>query len=203
MNKVGRKFIYRGGYNPKDGNSVRSAYFYEYALTIKRILAEGKKVAFVTLAREDGYYDVRIKELFGELPTIIGRVSPPPAWNTYDLVVICGGDKKQLKTFLLEKKFSLSALHEDAVVLGDSAGAYMLSAYYYDDGKFEEGFYPESRLVVIAHANDPLHATPEKIEAVTTFASTHNLEMIFLKENESKILTEAHSLEYFRFDELF
>lgn len=50
------KIVYRGGYNKLDEESVKKSVIYDYEKLVKKAVGRGEKVAFVTLAKPDGYY---------------------------------------------------------------------------------------------------------------------------------------------------
>lgn len=190
------KLFYRGGLNKYDPQGYQKSYFYEYAATIKQMLVEGKRVCFVTLAKPDGYYDAHILPQFGQQVDIIGNRTPAITWSRYDLIFLCGGDTLVLKEGLVRKQFDLSTLQEHVVILGDSAGAMLLSPYFYDthDGRnstFLEGIFPQTKTMVISHANNPRYCTPELVEQVEEFAAEKQLRLLTLAENETKLFDEA------------
>jgi hypothetical protein len=127
------KIIYSGGYNKVLPESVQHAFFHTYHPTIKKAANNGKKIALVTLAKPDGYFDELILPLYSGLVDIIDNTKTGSvSWGIYDGIFILGGTMKLLFEGLQKSHFDLSQLKKDVVILGDSAGAYMLSSYYYD-----------------------------------------------------------------------
>lgn len=201
------KIIYRGGYNKYDEESVNNSYFYEYASDINKLINDGKKVAFVTMAKDDGYYDERIQKLHGDRVDILRHDTPQVDWKVYDLLIICGGDTPRLHKSIVSKKFKLTSLKNNVVIIGDSAGAYLMSAYYFDSNdkktvSFHKGLYPKSNIVTIAHTNNPRYTSKTLIKKVEDFAKSKKLDVLLLKENEAR-LYDRKSLIKFKPEEIF
>jgi len=187
------KIIYRGGYEKSNKRSVGASYFYEYSDWLNKLMDNGKKIAFVTLAKDDGYYDPRIRKVYRDRPDIIGYKTKIVDWLSYDVIIICGGDTIRLKKAILDKRFKINSLKKNVVIIGDSAGAYLMSAYFYntDDGEFltfHKGLYPGSNLITIAHINNSRFINKGLIKKVEKFARKKNLKALKLKENQAKIL---------------
>src|SRR3989338_2218262 len=123
--------IYRGGFNKNNEESIKDSFFYEYADIVRTLTAKGIQVACVTLAKDDGHYDARIKENFGNIDTI-NHQTTVVNWSKYRLIFLCGGTTLRLRDGLLKLGFNIDTLDKSVVVLGDSAGAYLMSAYFFD-----------------------------------------------------------------------
>ncbi len=203
------KLLYRGGLNKYDPEGWQKSYFYEYEDTYKRLISEGKKIAFVTFAKPDHFYDEYIIPQFGDAVDIIDNTSDDVNWSSYDLILLCGGDTVLLKKGLEAKNFDIAKLKPDAVVLGDSAGAMIMSPYFYDTEDrvtldFHHGIYDENHTIVIVHTNNERYCNDELIEKVSSFANEHGLQVLKLQENETMLFDES-SGEFveFEFDTLF
>ena len=188
------KIIYRGGYNPNVEASIKKSFWYDYTSLINKIVNSGEKVAVVTLAKPDGYYDQFIRQ-HAKGVDIINSRKTSINWGDYAAVFLPGGDSSILYTELNNRGFALNKLKNDALVLGDSAGAYVLSSYFYyspvgeNRGKiieFREGFNKELNIITIAHTNNPIYTNDILIAKVEKFAGSKNLKIIRLAENEEK-----------------
>ncbi len=180
---------YKGGYNKLDPQHVNEFILASHAANVRTYISLGKKIAVVTYAKDDGYYDKRIRSFFGETVDIINHTSSDPQWSTYDTLYLLGGDQLRLHKALQDHSFSLSNLKSDVQLVGDSAGAMVLSAFYYDmndagEIQFHEGLYPESKRIVIVHADNPNYAPESLHKRVKEFALKHNLELLTLNENQ-------------------
>ena len=203
------KLLYRGGLNKYDPNGYKTSYFYEYSNTLLNLIKQGKNIGFVTMAKPDGHYDEHIIPQFGNIVDIIGSKTVVDDWKKYDLLFLCGGDTVQLRSKLEKKDFDIYKLKENVVVLGDSAGAMLMSPWLYDteDRKtleFHKGIYTETNTIVIVHENNPKYCTPELEESVRNFAKERLLNVLCLKENETKLYDpESRKFVDFDFAELF
>jgi hypothetical protein len=83
------------------------------------------------------------------------------------------------------------------LLLGDSAGAYVLSSYFYDSPadenrgkiiKFYKGFVPRLKIITVAHTNNRVYTNPSLLEKVKNFAAKKDLKILTLKENREKRL---------------
>ncbi len=199
------KIVYSGGINKHDPQSYQRSYFYCYSNKINQYLSASKQVAFVTSAKPDHYYDQHILPQFGNRVDIIGRKKKKVNWSQYHLIFLCGGTNLDLKKGLIKQSFKLSNLKPNAIILGDSAGAYLLSAYYFDrenhgQFSFHQGFNPSSQLITIAHFNDPKYTYDQLIRQIDNFARSHQLRVLKLNENQTQLLTSNHRLIDFTFD---
>jgi hypothetical protein len=198
------KIIYSGGWNNKMDSSIQASFMYSYNDTIKSAVSNGKKIAMVTLAKEDGYYDYLITPLYEEFVDIIDSKSQNVKWDMYDGIFIPGGKSSVLKPGLLKAHFSLDRLKKDVVLLGDSAGAHVLSSYFYISPtgelrgiqiSFEEGFDKNVKLIQIAHKNNPHFCNDILISKVNSFAQEKGLRVLILNENEQRMLENGEFVE--------
>lgn len=115
---------------------------------------------------------------------------PKYSWEEYDLILIPGGDNLQLRDYFIKNNFKVSELKKDVIVIGDSAGAYTMSAYYSKSHKAEDGFsaseafFPESKLITLAHVDNSRYVPEKLIDKLKEFAEEKGLEVLLLKENE-------------------
>lgn len=182
------KVTYRGGFNKKNKKSTQSGVLYAYADQVKQFIKDGKKIAVVTYAKDDGYFDATIKKQFGTKVDIIDSKAQPK-WETYDYIFLLGGNQEQLKEMLIKKGFSLENLHNDVHIIGDSAGAMVMSTYFYhitdeDVVYFHQGLHPESKQLTIVHADNPHYAPEKKMKEIASFGKKLGLNVVELKENE-------------------
>lgn len=201
------KVIYRGGYNKHDEGNLKSSTFYEYADAIKKFIKNGKSVVVVTFAKPDHYYDEMLIETLGKLPEIINTKTPNKVkWGFYDLVLLPGGNTLTLKEKLVAYGFTTNKLKKSVVIIGDSAGAYVMSKYFAGHRKtstkenpeyrVEEGLYADSNLFTVAHINNPNHVTKEKIEMAKQSNKKLGSNILLLKENEAKLLENGQLVDF-------
>lgn len=183
------KISYRGVYNKTDLKSIQKSILSSHAQSAHEYLKDGKRLAVVTYAKDDGSYTEMIAHHLGPDVDIIEHTTQSPSWETYDVIYLLGGDHVRLKNALVANSFTISGLKNNVHLIGDSAGAMVLSAYFYvreDDGRitYYEGLYPESTCICIVHANNA-HYSPEKLkENVREFAKDRKLRIIMLEENQ-------------------
>lgn len=190
------KITLRGGYS---NENVKNSFWYEYSDLIKKYLESGKRVAVITLAKPDGHYNKYINELSKEVEVIDSK-NLNVKWNDFDAIFIPGGDSLNLLNNLKKGDFSLKELKKNALVLGDSAGAYILSSYFYhsppgeERGKvisFYRGFNLIAKVITVAHTNNPVYTNEMLLEKVNKFAKEHNLKVLMLEENQEIKLDEV------------
>ncbi len=192
------KIIYSGGYNNKEESSIRSSFIHTYRPAICRAAAGGRRIGFVTLAKPDGYFDQLIHPLYGnEIEIIDSKNAASAKWGMYDGLFLFGGDSIPLVEGLRRGGFALDTLKPDAVVLGDSAGSYVLSSYFYKSPRgalrgievsFHEGLNPGVRMITVAHKNNPVFCNELLVAKVNAFAAQKVLRVLVLAENEQKTL---------------
>ncbi|HLL60212.1 MAG TPA: hypothetical protein VK338_00700 [Candidatus Nitrosocosmicus sp.] len=197
------KIIYSGGWNNDLDDSIKNSFIFTYSDTIHNAINSGKKICFVTLAKPDGYYNHLILPLYQNID-IIDSTKTSVDWSSYDGIFIPGGNSMYLKNGLLKINFQLSKLKEDVVILGDSAGSYILSSYFYQSPKgelrgidieFHEGFNLEAKVITIAHKNNPVYSPDILVQNVNVFAQEKGLTVLALNENEQKELSNGQFIE--------
>ncbi|MFC1780540.1 Type 1 glutamine amidotransferase-like domain-containing protein [Patescibacteria group bacterium] len=193
------KIIYRGGYNKLDPKSVKNSTLYVYQKAILNFINKKKNVAIVTLAKPDDFYDEMIRELNLDRVEVINYKSDNVDWSKYDLIIILGGNTHELYDKLVSQNFDIKLLKEDVIIIGDSAGAYVLgtSVLIQDpdsDLQAIPGFCPESNLFVIAHCNNPKYCNDNILTFIENSAKKQNIEVLKLNENEEKLLDENGKL---------
>lgn len=205
--------------DPMSKFGVYAGMIYRYREEVVERIGRGEKVGVVTLAKDDGAYEEHLGVLGaggeGSMLNIepasthpdFDSVKPTPLkegilqiidystdiveWSEFDLLLILGGDSLRLKQALEERGFALERLKTNAKVVGDSAGAQILSAWFYhrdhqdpNQLTFHQGFGPNSMIILVVHNNNSRYVSPELRSAVDKFAQEKELEVIKLKENE-------------------
>lgn len=197
------KIIYSGGWNNESQQSIKNSFIFTYADVIQKMSTAGRKIAFVTLAKPDGYYDALLMSVYNDIE-IINTQSPHPEWSTYDGLFIPGGDTEILKTRLLDLKFSLTVLKDTALLLGDSAGGKVLTSYFFksprgekrgEEINFIEGLNPEAEFIVVPHTNNPDYCNEILISNVEAFAKKIGIRVLKLAENEQKLYHDRQFLD--------
>ena len=190
------RVVLRGGYNKYEEKSLKNSFWYEYSDFVSDLVQQGKKVALVTLAKPDGEYDHFVEEKFDKVE-IIDSKSVNVSWGEYDAIFFPGGDSLKLYNGLQNLDFSLKDVKSDVFILGDSAGAYVLSSHFFHSppgeqrGKiidFYEGLNPEAKVITIAHKNNPRFYNELLLNKVNTFAKEKGISMLILEENEEHVL---------------
>ncbi|HET7528994.1 MAG TPA: Type 1 glutamine amidotransferase-like domain-containing protein [Candidatus Saccharimonadales bacterium] len=184
------KIIYSGGYQRELEASYKNSWWYRHA----DILSSDIPTAVVTLAKPDGSYDQHLKKI--PMVEVIDRNTTSVDWAKYKAVFIAGGPTDVLREEMLKRDFDIRKLDHEAMVLGDSAGAYIMCSSFFTDSdgdpgkkvEFYEGFNPGAKNICVAHADNPYYTNNLLIRQVTDFASEHSLEVVKLKENEERIL---------------
>lgn len=185
------EIIFRGGYNKYDKESVKNSTLFEYAPLIKKLNDKGKKTCIVTLSKPDGHhYDKLIKEANINNVEIIDSKTRNINWSKYDLLLVLGGDPELLRDRLRKRDFNIKKLKDDAIYVGDSAGAMVLGAYFvnnWPDDKLVmlKGIVHDSKFIVLAHCNNPRYTTKKLIDKVEKFAKKKGLKVLKLDENAS------------------
>lgn len=188
------KLVYSGGMNKYSWQGIEDSIFFTCKEGVKRAVEKGEKVAFVTLAKPDRYYDLLIIPSFQNKVDIIDNTNLKEVERgKYDVIVIPGGETRKLHRKLITAGFSLKALKPEAIYIGDSAGAMIMAAYYYEDEEMEngdrrvrffEGLASESELIAIVHANNPNYTDNFLKERVRKFAEKKNLRVCELAEGQ-------------------
>lgn len=179
------KVIYIGGYTDKN-----NSHFINYKSFVQEFINDSKQVIFVALGQEPGYFASRIKDLYPNTPYILdSNYRKEMDWSSYDLIYMIGGNTQQLKQGLLNFGFDLEKIKKDVVLLGDSAGANVLSKYYIGTSSIgytmELGLNPQSNILVLCHCDNPEKTPQNKIEIAKKYAEATNARLVLLNENES------------------
>jgi hypothetical protein len=207
------KIIYSGGYDKYSTASIADSIFYRYSTLVNKLSEEGKKVVSINFAKPDSYYDSRLEELYQEkILSIDNRNKQSIKWSEYDFIFIPGGDQNILKKQLLNTGFSFDLLKDDVIIVGDSAGAYVLAAYYPDFGEdlksreskdqAGKGLHPQSNLLVLAHVDNQRYIPEMTLERSRSLAQKLEVKFLPLKENEEKMLTDRGKLIDFKINSL-
>jgi peptidase E len=186
------KIIYSGGYQKDLETSYKNSWWYRHA----DILNSDIPMAVVTLAKPDGSYDKHLKQ-FSKVKVIDRKVNSVD-WAKYKAIFIAGGPTDTLKEELVKRDFALSKLDPDVLVLGDSAGAYIMCSYFFTDSdgdpgkqvKFYDGFNSGAKNICIAHADNPYYTNESVINQVEALATKHGLEVFSLNENVEKTIEQ-------------
>lgn len=210
------RIIYSGGYDKSDKENVGNSVFYRYSSTVLQQIANGKKAVSINFAKPDRYYNSTLEETFeGKILKIDNINKSKIVWKDYDIIFFPGGSQEWLKNKLIETGFSFEKLKKDVVIIGDSAGAYVMSAYFpsYDDidnldkenllDYADKGFYPESNIFTIAHINNPKYVPAGVLKLAKKLANKLGVRLLALKENEEKMLLSNGNLVDFEIDKLF
>lgn len=200
--------IYSGGYNNQLPESRQASFIYTYREAVLHAVSRGKKAAFITMAKPDGYYDGIIRPLYGDKIDVVGFANAPGAvWDSYDILFLFGGKTAVLLGGLRANGFSLEKLKTDAVVLGDSAGSYALSAFCYNSPpgqlrgieiEFLPAMNPASKVITVAHRNNPIYCNDILLGKVDRFAREKQLRVLVLRENEQKLLENGEFVDFDR-----
>jgi hypothetical protein len=211
------KIIYSGGFDKYLRDSVRSGMYYRYDKVVNEQLDKGVVVASINFAKPDSYYDSRIDEVFaGKVIGIDTRNEDIIQWEQYDVIFMPGGNQNWLKEGLLRNGFDVSLLKENVVIIGDSAGAYVMAKYFpaYDcdveniterniQEFADEGIYPESNIFTIAHTNNIRYVPSNSLEIAKKLAAKLNCTFLPLNENEERMLDENGNLVEVNIENLF
>lgn len=195
------KIIYSGGWNDQSERSTKESFIFTYHQVIREAVKKGRKIVFVTLAKPDGFYNNLLFPLYDGLIDVIDSTKLKNIlWNSYDGIFIPGGTGLRLLDGLKSSSFELGKLKKEIVILGDSAGAYVLSSYFYSSpygelrGKqmeFIEGLNPQARVISIAHKSNPKYTNDILISRVNAFAKEKGLRVLTLEENEQELLQDG------------
>ena len=193
---LGMQVVYSGGFDKRFSPSEQASVLYAYQNGVRAYLAQGKQVAFVTLAKPDSYFTERLRTAYGGEVHIIGEQNlSRVSWSTYGCIFLLGGNALKLHRGLKVSGFALAALKPDVLLIGDSSGAFVLASHYYDSSSetreqvtFYEALNPAARLIVIAHADNPVYVNPALVARVEAFAVERSLRVLKLKENEVRLL---------------
>lgn len=211
------KIIYSGGFDKYLRDSVRNGIYYRYDKVVNEQIDKGAVVASINFAKPDSYYDSRLDEVFsGRVISIDTRNEDKIQWDKYDIIFMPGGNQNWLKDGLLRNGFDISVLKKDVVIIGDSAGAYVMAKYFpaYDcdveniterniQEFADEGIYHESNIFTIAHTNNKRYVPGDSLELAKKLAEKLNCTFLPLEENQEKLLTTDGKLTDFEIEGLF
>lgn len=171
------------------GNSV----MVQIKPTLDALIEEGGEIAICVAAKPDKHhYDQRLLDAGFRLEelVILGR-EDGAAWSQYSAVIMLGGETRALYSWLIRTQFSIESLTQCSILVGDSAGAYVLSGKflmdYTPDGKsFEihDGFIPSLNQLIASHANNTYYHQADAREAFSKWCKDNGCEFIPLEENE-------------------
>lgn len=189
------KFILHGGYTRYD-NELNQSFLNE----VVKDVPENGKVLIVLFATDDGKveeYFANFKEKFSE-HTQGRKLDYVKATKkgfleqvkSADAIYIQGGDTDKLIRTLKEYP-EFAGNIKDKTVAGSSAGAYVLSAYYYTNSQNKVleglGILP---IRTVCHYQSKIHPAPEGIDPVSDLNKFgNNLELVLLKDFEWKLFT--------------
>jgi len=185
------KFILHGGYT-REQNELNEGFFKELAQSVP----DGGTILLVYFASDEGidkFEDdkkrisnfVENKEVTFVKATENGFINQV---KKADVIYLRGGNTQQLKA-----QISIHPeLHESILgktVAGSSAGAYVLSKYYYSNSKDEVlegfGFLP---IRVVCHYQSKVHPMSAGIDPLTKIDRFDNgLELVLLRDYEWKV----------------
>lgn len=186
-------FILHGGFTRIDNDS-NAAYYHE----ITKDLATGAVVLVVLFAREEKEYgdalELETKKILsgaGDKQLNIQMASEYTLIEQIegaDAIIIRGGDTLKL-TKALKQHPSFADSIKGKVVAGSSAGAYVLSTYYYsrDSGEIHKGLGILPLRVICHFESDESDVTKKAIEDMDNYPK--DLELIVLKDCEWKVFT--------------
>jgi len=210
------RIIYSGGYDKYNKESVANSFFYRYSKIVLQQIEKGKKAVSINFAKPDRYYNSILEEAFkGKILKIDNINKTKIMWKDYDIIFLPGGSSEWLKNKLIETGFSFDKLKKDVVIIGDSAGAYVMSAYFpsYSDidsldkenilDYADKGFYSESNIFTITHVNNQKHVPAGALKLAKKLADKLGVRLLALKENEEKMLLEGGTLVSFDIEKLF
>ena len=202
------KLIYRGGYNKHNENSIKKSLFYEYNNWINKQTNSGKQICFVTYAKPAHYYDKYIISQFDSLIEVIEEGNNNIDWAKYDIIILLGGSQTKLMSGLQKSGFNMERLKKDVIIIGDSAGAFVLSAYMIIRNQVDQttlfvpALYPQSNVITLAHTNNTVYFSSELLKETRKFAREKKLKVLLLKENEAKLLNESGEFIDFNITEI-
>lgn len=189
------EIVLRGGYNKHSEKSRRASVLYAHADKINDCLQKGGNVVVVTCAKPDGYFGEMILDAVHRDLKTIGRRTRNAEWGKYDLVFLMGGSNYPLLRHLRRLGFDTDMLKEDCLLIGDSAGAMVLSAWVIVDEtqkglKFERGLNDEWEFIVVPHTDNPAYVTPDRLKEIREFARGKGCGVVEIKENEEVCLED-------------
>lgn len=184
------KFILHGGYT-REQNELNEGFFKELAQSVP----DGGTILLVYFASDDiGKFEddkKRISNFVENKEVTFVKATENDFINQVknaDVIYLRGGDTQKLKTQLsIYPELYESILGK--TIAGSSAGAYVLSKYYYSNSKEEVfegfGFLP---IRVICHHQSKIHPVSADIDPLTKIDRFDNgLELVLLRDYEWKV----------------
>ena len=184
------KFILHGGYTSEE-NDLNQGYFAEMVKGV----SDGGKILLVYFASKDEGVEEKYQKDSARLLSFAKDRTIHPVRATdknfieevksSDVIYLRGGDTQKLKT-TLDKYPNFTEVIKGKVISGSSAGAYVLSKYYFTNSlnKVMEG-YGCVPAKVVCHYQSKIHPSPENVDPVNAMEEHDNdLELILLKDYE-------------------
>jgi len=189
------KYILHGGYT-SEINDLNQGYFSEMVNDIP----DGGSILLVYFAVADEKVDdkfsrdcERVKSYAGERSISIVKATKEDFLEQLektDVIYIRGGDTKKLKTTLDKYPDFINKL-KGKVVSGSSAGAYVLSKYYFTntESKVLEG-YGCVPIRIVCHYESTKHPVVGETNPVVEMGKYDNkLELVLLKDYEWRVFS--------------
>lgn len=184
------KYILHGGYTNED-NDLNRGYFAEMVNSV----SEGGSILLVYFASEKDDIEQKYRKDATRLQSFsAGKQIKTTIATEYnfiseikdaDVIYLRGGDTSKLKTTLDAYPDFLDSI-KGKTVSGSSAGAYVLSTYYFSNSqnKVMRG-YGCVRARVACHYKSTVHQVSRDTDPASELAKYDNaLELILLKDNE-------------------
>lgn len=188
------KYILHGGYT-SETNELNQSYFAEMV----RDVPDGGNMLLVYFASDEESVDHKFKkdsrrmhELAPDKKITFTKATEHDfveQLKAADVIYIRGGDTQKLKT-ALDSYPEFVGLIQGKTVSGSSAGAYILSKYYFTNSlnRVMEG-YGCAPVRVVCHYQSDIHPAPENVDPVAAMeAYDNNLELVLLKDHEWKMI---------------
>lgn len=184
------KFILHGGYTSEE-NDLNQGYFAEM---VKGVSSGGNILLVYFASKDEGVEEKYQKDtarlqFFAEGKTFYTVKATEKNFvdevRSADVIYLRGGDTQKLKA-TLDKYPNFTEVIKGKVVSGSSAGAYVLSKYYFTNSlnKVMEG-YGCVPAKIVCHYESKIHPTPENVNPVRAMEKyDNNLELILLKDYE-------------------
>lgn len=154
-------------------------------------LKDGKKVLIITNAKPVGYYNEKIKNFTDKGADFIDRDTKDKVeWYQYDVILALGGTTLVFFSELKRLNFNVDFLKQDMFYIGSSAGAMVMSSYFYDYDKtqytvsFLDGFISNNKEIYLVHNNNDYYVDSFLRERTKDFASQNGLIVVPINENE-------------------
>ncbi len=174
-------------------------YFMIQIRTLLQNLISDKKTIAVCVAAKPNkhHYDQNFIDMGFNVNdfTFLGR-EDSANWNSYDAVLLLGGETKALHSWMLKNNFNIRDMVNCELIAGDSAGAYVLASktlvdYTADGSHFEiiDGFMPEIKILFAAHANNPYYYKESLGVALEKWCGENDVQYVSIEENQIRETT--------------